>query len=677
MNVDNAIETIRGWRDDSSVRIEKQIMQTAVRWLAIGALIFCASRVHAAGDAAAGKTVFANQCASCHTVEVGKNGFGPSLAAVLGRKAGGLAGFNYSPAMAQAGLTWDEKNLDEFLTSSTTKVPGTSMPVSLPNPADRANVIAYLETLGHASAAAPSAPAASAPATGAPSAQSPTQAELLRAAQDKQNWLYASKDYNGQRFVDLSQITPKNAGQLRAACIYRSNTAGATQTNPLVYKGVMYLTIDKATVAIDATTCRERWTYNWEQKGNILSPANRGVALKDGRLVRGTADGYLIALDMAKGTLLWSQKIADAKASQYLSMPPLIYEDLVIYGPAGADWGAKNWIGAFKLSTGEQVWRFNLIPDAGEPGADSWKDPKAREHGGGSLWTPLSLDVKKGVLYVPVGNPAPDFYPDVRPGTNLYTNSAVALDVKTGKLLWYKQFGPNDANDRDLSQVSPLFSATVKGKPRNLLTVSGKDGLLRMLDRDSHDVLYELPITTRTDFDKVPAVGGVHGCPGLLGGMEWNGPAYNPATRTLYVATVDWCGTFTKTDKPPEFTENAHYYGGAVTPDPRDQAKGWLQAIDAATGTIRWKKQWPTPLVAGVTVTAGGMLFTGDLNNDFLAIDSSNGKTLYRFNTGGSVGGGVISYEIGGKQYVATTSGVVSGFFGGSGTSAVIVFALP
>jgi alcohol dehydrogenase (cytochrome c) len=677
MNVEYADETAYALRGHSSVRIEQQTMQTAVRWLAIGALIFCASRVHAAGDAAAGKTVFANQCASCHTVEVGKNGFGPSLAAVVNRKAGGLAGFNYSPAMAQAGLTWDEKTLDEFLTSSTTKVPGTSMPVSLPNATDRANVIAYLETLGRASAAAASAPAANAAAANAPSINGPTQNELLHAAQDKQNWLYASKDYAGQRFVDLSQITPRNAGQLRAACIYRSNNAGATQTNLLVYKGVMYLTIDKAIVAIDATTCRERWTYNWEPKGNVLSPANRGVALKDGRVVRGTADGYLIAVDMAKGTLLWSQKIADAKSSQYLSMPPLIYEDLVIYGPAGADWGAKNWIGAFKLSTGEQVWRFNLIPDAGEPGADTWKDPKAREHGGGSLWTPLSLDVKKGVLYVPVGNPSPDFYPDVRPGTNLYTNSAVALDVKTGKLLWYRQFGPNDANDRDLSQVSPLFSATVKGKPRNLLTVSGKDGLLRMLDRDSHDVLYELPITTRTNFEAQPTVAGAHGCPGLLGGMEWNGPAYSPTTRTLYVATVDWCGTFTKSDKPPEFTENAHYYGGAVTPDPRDQAKGWLQAIDATTGKMRWREQWPTPLVAGLTATSGGMLFTGDLNNDFLAIDASNGKTLYRFNTGGSVGGGVISYEIGGKQYVATTSGVVSGFFGGSGTSAVIVFALP
>jgi alcohol dehydrogenase (cytochrome c) len=672
MKPENAIDIVRGQRDRSVVCIEKQTMETAMRWLAIGALIFCGSRAYAAGDAAAGKAVFANQCSSCHTTEAGKNGFGPSLAAVVGRKAGSLAGFTYSPAMAQAGLTWDEKTLDLFLTLSTKEVPGTSMSVALPIASDRANVIAYLETLGRASAAV-----ASAPAAGAVLAQGPTQGELLHAAQDQKDWLYASKDYTGQRFVDLSQITPKNAGQLRAACIYRSNNAGATQTNPLVYKGVMYLTIDKAIVAIDAATCRERWTYNWEPKGGVLSPANRGVALKDGRVVRGTADGYLIAVDMAKGTLLWSQKIADAKTSQYLSMPPLIYEDLVIYGPAGADWGAKNWIGAFKLSTGEQVWRFNLIPDAGEPGAETWTNQASREHGGGSLWTPLSLDVKKGVLYVPVGNPSPDFYPDVRPGSNLYTNSAVALDVRTGKMLWYKQFGPNDANDRDLSQVSPLFSATVKGKARNLLTVSGKDGLLRMLDRDSHDVLYELEITTRTNFDAVPTVAGAHGCPGLLGGMEWNGPAYSPVTRTLYVATVDWCGTFTKSDKPPQFTENAHYYGGAVTPDPREQAKGWLQAIDATTGKLRWRQQWPTPLVASVTVTSSGMLFTGDLNNDFLAIDASNGKTLYRFNTGGSIGGGVISYDINGKQYVATTSGVVSGFFGGSGTSAVIVFALP
>lgn len=633
---------------------------------------------HADGDAAAGKTVFEAQCAVCHTTTVGKNGFGPSLAGVVGRKSGGLAGYSYSQAMANAGLTWDAKTIDEFITASATKVPGTAMQVAVTDPAARANVIAYLETLGSAPATSASATATAGPqAPLMPSTQGPSADELLHAATDKEGWLYASKDYAGQRYVDLDQIKPGNAGQLRAQCIYRSNNAGATQTSPLVYQGTMYLTVDKAIVAIDAATCRERWTYNWDAKDAVLSTTNRGVAMGQGRVVRGTADGYLIAVDMAKGSLLWSRKIADAKDSQYLSMPPLIVGDLIVYGPAGADWGAKNWIGAFKLASGEPVWRFNLIPDANEPGADSWKDPQSRDHGGGSLWTPLALDAAKGVLYVPVGNPAPDFYRAVRPGSNLYTDSVVALDVKTGKLLWYKQFRANDMHDWDLSQVSPLLSANVDGKPRDLITISGKDGLLRMLDRTTQKVLYEIPITTRTNVDAEPSIDGQHICPGLLGGMEWNGPAYSPATNTLFVGTVDWCGTFTKTAQPPVYTQNAHYYGGAVTPDPREQSRGWLYALDPATGKERWKQQWPTPLVAGITVTSGGVLFTGDLDNNFLAIDASNGKTLYTFNTGGSVGGGVLSYSVGGKQYVATTSGVVSGFFGGSGTSAVVVFALP
>jgi len=643
--------------------------------LIISAASSCVLPVQArAADAVAGKTAFETQCAACHTTVVGKNGFGPSLAQVIGRKAGSLAGFTYSPAMAQAPLTWDEKTLDHFLTSSTVAVPGTAMAVQVATPTDRANIIAYLDTLGRA---APDAGAAGAKAASAPVVlgKGPTQEELLRAGQDQQNWLYATKDYTGQRFVDLRQITPKNASQLRPICIARSEKTGSTQTNPIVYKGVMYVTRDNATAAIDATTCRARWTYIWRETGNVLSPANRGVAIKDGRLVRGTADGHLIALDLERGQLLWSQKIADAKAGQYLSMPPLIFDDLIIYGPAGADWGAKNWIGAFRLTNGEQVWKFNLIPDDNEPGADSWKDATSRAHGGGSVWTPVSLDAKSGTLFVPVGNPAPDFYRDARPGDNLYTNSLVALDVKTGKLRWYKQFGAADQYDRDLSQVSPIMSATVKGKRRNLVTVTGKDGILRMVDRDTHDVLYQSPITTLTD--AVPSVEGARGCPGLLGGMEWNGPAYSPTTNTLYLAAVDWCGTFVKDDKPPQWTEFAHHYGGKVTPDARDQAKGWLQAFDVSTGKLRWKQQWPTPLVAAVTVTSGGMLFTGDFNNDFLAIDAANGKTLYKFNTGGSIGGGVISYEIGGKQYVATTSGVVSGFFGGSGTSAIIIFSLP
>jgi alcohol dehydrogenase (cytochrome c) len=632
-------------------------------------LIAVTSPALADADVGAAQEIYQAQCSACHSNQPGVNGIGPSLAGVAGRKAGSLQGFHFTPALQGSGLTWNADTFIQFLADPSKLVPGTAMTVMVPDETGRANLYAYLATLKDTTAGTkPSGPAV-AKITG------PTQDELNGAESATDTWLYTSHDYAGSRFVDLKEITPANAKNMRPVCLYRSGQPASVQTSPLVYGGVMYLTFGRATVAIDAKTCRERWTYIWQPKGQEISPANRGAAIKDGKLVRGTADGYLLALDMADGSLLWSQPIASAAGGQYLSMPPLIFGDLIIVGPAGADFGAKNWIGAFKLGTGEKVWKFNLIPDPGEPGADTWKNPESLKHGGGSLWTPLSLDAKAGIVYLPVGNPAPDFYGELRPGANLYTDSLVALDAKSGKLLWYRQFIPHDVHDADLSQVSPLFETTIDGKKHDVISVSGKDGLLRLLDRNSQDQFYEVPITTRENVDALPTVEGVHRCPGLLGGMEWNGPAYDPASNTLFVPAVDWCGVFSKAPKDPPIMQGMHYYGGAVASDPREKSKGWLTAFDASTGKERWKYASPTPLVAGVTATSGGVLFTGDLNNDFLALDAKTGDVLYRFNTGGSIGGGVISYALDRKQYVAATSGTVSAFFGGSGLPAVVIFA--
>lgn len=646
-------------------------MQTTHICLAVSLItIVSVNSAMAEVDVNAGQDIYQAQCSACHSSQPGVNGIGPSLAGVAGRKAGLLPGFHYTPAISGSGLTWDAKTFIEFLADPTKLVPGTAMTVMVPDETGRANLFAYLATLKDTtSEVKPSRPAV-------PKITGPTQAELDGASSATETWLYASHDYGGTRFVDLDQITPANANNLRPVCLYRSEQSASVQTSPLVYDGVMYLTFGRATVAIDAKTCRERWAYVWQPKGHEISPANRGAAIKDGKLVRGTADGYLIALDMADGSLLWSQPIASAAGGQYLSMPPLIFEDFIIVGPAGADFGAKNWIGAFKLDNGDAVWRFNLIPDPGEPGAETWENPESLKHGGGSLWTPLSLDAEAGIVYLPVGNPAPDFYGKIRPGANLYTNSLVALDARSGKVLWYRQFIPHDVHDADLSQVSPLFETTISGKKRAVISVSGKDGLLRLLDRHSHEQFYEVPITTRENVDALPTVEGVHRCPGLLGGMEWNGPAYDPGSNTLFVPAVDWCGVFSKAPKDPPIMQGMHYYGGAVAQDPREKARGWLTAFDASTGKERWKYASPTPLVAGVTATSGGVLFTGDLNNDFLALDATTGDVLYRFNTGGSIGGGVISYALDGKQYVATTSGTVSAFFGGSGLPAIVIFAV-
>ncbi|GEM_PF-92716 len=643
-----------------------------LNWAASFIVIASASPAIADADVSAGQEIYQAQCAACHSNQAGVNGIGPSLAGVAGRKAGLLRDFHFTPALQGSGLAWDADTFIKFLADPAKIVPGTAMTVMVPDATGRANLFAYLATLKDAMAeTTPSGPAAPA----APKITGPSQAELSEAAASTENWVYASHDYAGSRFVDLKQITAANAKDLRPVCLYRSEQPASVQTSPLVYGGVMYLTFGRATVALDAKTCRERWTNIWQPKGQEISPANRGAAIKDGRLVRGTADGYLLALDMADGSLLWSQSIANAAGGQYLSMPPLIYENLIIVGPSGADFGAKNWIGAFKLDSGEPVWRFNLIPEPGEPGAETWENQEALKHGGGSLWTPVSLDAKAGIVYLPVGNPAPDFYGEIRPGVNLYTDSIVALDAKSGKLLWYHQFIPHDVHDADLSQVSPLFETTIDGKKHEVISVSGKDGLLRLLDRNSHDQFYEVPITTRENVDASPTVEGVHRCPGLLGGMEWNGPAYDRNSNTLFVPAVDWCGIFRKAPKDPPIMQGMHYYGGFVASDPREKAKGWLTAFDASSGKERWKYASTMPLVAGVTATSGGVLFTGDLNNDFLALDAKTGDVLYRFNTGGSIGGGVITYAVDEKQYVAATSGTVSAFFGGSGLPAVIIFA--
>ena len=272
----------------------------------------------AAEDVGAGQEIYQAQCSACHSNQPGVNGIGPSLAGVAGRKAGSLPGFHYTPAISGSGLTWDAKTFIQFLADPTKLVPGTAMTVMVPDETGRANLFAYLATLKDTTAETkPSGPAV-------PKITGPTQAELDEAAAATDAWLYASHDYAGTRFVDLNQITPANAKNLRPVCLYRSEQSASVQTSPLVYGGVMYLTFGRATVAIDAKTCRERWTYIWQPKGQEISPANRGAAIKDGKLVRGTADGYLIALDMADGSLLWSQPVASAAGGQYFSMPPLI-----------------------------------------------------------------------------------------------------------------------------------------------------------------------------------------------------------------------------------------------------------------------------------------------------------------------------------------------------------------
>jgi len=251
----------------------------------------------------------------------------------------------------------------------------------------------------------------------------------------------------------------------------------------------------------------------------------------------------------------------------------------------------------------------------------------------------------------------------------------IALDVRTGELAWYDQLVPADDHDWDLTQVSPLYRTRVNGEERDLIATVGKDGILRVIDRDSHERLFETPVTTIKNAEAPVTTVGTWACPGILGGVEWSGPAYNPGTNMLYTPAVDWCATFIMAEEV-RYIEGENYLGGEVELD--DDWQGWVTAVDASDGTVRWKYRSDRPMVASVTTTAGGLVLTGELNGDFLVLDAADGEVLFRFYTGGPIGGGVVSYEIEGKQYIAVMSGLPSGFWVDehAGSPTAFIFAL-
>jgi alcohol dehydrogenase (cytochrome c) len=500
------------------------------------------------------------------------------------------------------------------------------------------------------------------------------------------DWVYADHDLAGTRYSDLKQITTKNVSQLVKACAYAFPDKEPSQTAPIVSAGRMYLTTAHYTVAVDGADCHVIWSSTWAPREHEPANTHRGAALADGKIIRGTDDGFLLALDAKDGHTLWAKQIADPKEGYFISMPPLVHGNLIYIGPAGAETAARGWVGAFRISDGGQVWRFNIVPDDGEPGADTWgPDSAARKHGGGNIWTPMSFDEKKNLLYVPGGNAAPDLYDDGRPGANLYTNSLIALDAATGHLVWYRQFVPHDVHDYDVSHVAPVFKTTISGSIRNVIASTGKDGLLRLLDRDSKDMIYSVPFTNRVNAEAAVTRTPLRVCPGTLGGQEWNGSAYYAKQNMLIVPATDWCAEFNKDATAPDPQKehtHAFYFGGETKFDPWSAARGRLTAFDASTGREKWRYDAAKPMVAGVTATAGDVIFAGELTGDLLALDAQTGQVLLRLDLSGPAGGGVVTYSARGVQNVAVVSGYV-GVYNliapeiGGGNTTVTVFRLP
>ncbi len=461
---------------------------------------------------------------------------------------------------------------------------------------------------------------------------SPRQKEL-EAIDNTQDWLTYNHDYTGRRYVPLSRINRNNAGRLQVAGTFQIGDEINLQAGPIVYDGVMYVTTRHTTVALDAVTGQWNWRHVWEPRDRETGLGTGGIAIKGGRVFRVTADGYLLALRHGTGAMLWARRIGDPLRAESFAMAPVVYKNMVLVGPTGSRNESSGWIGAFWVKNGESRWRFNTTSGKTESGFSFLPDRPDVSPDGGAIRTPFSIDLEREELYLALTNATSD----------LSTNSLIVLDARTGVLKWRESLVPNRAPGGDFTRMGPLFRTQVAGQSRNLVAMASKDGILQVLDRDTHGPLYNTSVSSRGNAVRQKAQLG--GRPGL----QWNGPAYSPDTGLLYVPTGDG-------DSP-----------------------GWLTAADAATGDITWTYQATRPMLAPVTTTAGGIVFTGESNGDFIVLDALTGEVLYRFNTGGSLGGSVVTYEIEEQQYIAVVSGSPSpaGSSDSPGSSSVFVFALP
>ncbi|HET9394538.1 MAG TPA: PQQ-binding-like beta-propeller repeat protein, partial [Nitrospiraceae bacterium] len=474
---------------------------------------------------------------------------------------------------------------------------------------------------------------------------------------------------SGDRFSPLTQINTKNAGRLVPKCLFQLGEVGSFQTSPVIYNGRMFLTTPHKTFAIDAATCAPLWGHLYTPTDPEHLPGNRGVALYKGKVFRGTPDGHLLAFDAENGKLLWNVRVGDGAFGYIISGAPVAFDSKVFVADAGADTGIRGQVHAFDVDSGRHLWSFDTVPKPGEPGSETWSG--GLETGGGGSWSTMAIDPEKRWLFVPTGNPAPDFNSEIRLGDNLYTSSVIVLDLDSGKLAWYVQQVPHDVHDWDTAAAPVNYDQG----GRSYMAVVSKNGLLYLYDRTSKEVLAKTPFTTRSNVDApLSFTTPVHVCPGALG--QWNGAAYAPNLKMLFVGALDRCNTLQLDEA--RFIPGQVYFGGRFIMDPPDKHRGWIRGFDAASGKELWAWHAPKPVAAPVTPTAGGVLFAGDSGGTFYAMNAKTGKILYRFATGGAVAGGISSYAVNGKQYIAVASGNLSRDVAATpGAATLIVFGLP
>ena len=507
---------------------------------------------------------------------------------------------------------------------------------------------------------------------------------ILRADREPQNWLTYSGGFAGQRFSQLTQVTPENVKNLELQWIFQARSLEKFEVTSLVVDGVMY-TVQPPNdlVALDAVTGRTFWVYSYRPAASArpcCGRLNRGVAILGDTLFMGTIDGHLVAVDAKTGHLVWDVAVAKPEAGYALTVAPLVVKDKVIIGTAGGEYGIRGFLAAYD-ATGAEAWRFYTIPGPGEPGHDTWGGESWRT-GGGSIWVTGSYDPDLNLTYWGVGNAGPDWNGDSRPGDNLYTSSVVALDADTGALKWHYQFSPHDEFDYDAVQIPVLADIRWQGSPRKVMLFANRNGFFYVLDRATGKFLSGKPfvrVNWAEGFDangrpnrvpgKVPTDEGTLIYPGNQGGTNWYNPSFSPRTGLFYIPTwVNYSSTYVKV--MVDYVEGRQFGGGIIrSVVPRDiltanndyrkeeEGYGAVRAIDPLTGERKWEFKMTDLTDAGILTTASDLLFSGGREGYFYALDARSGAMLWKATVGGPVVSGPMSYAVGGRQYISVAAG--------------------
>ncbi|HZO42974.1 MAG TPA: PQQ-dependent dehydrogenase, methanol/ethanol family [Methylomirabilota bacterium] len=524
------------------------------------------------------------------------------------------------------------------------------------------------------------------------------------AAQTGAVWGVYGGDTANTRYSTLNQVNTSNVGRLKVAWALQLGSLRSQESTPILVGDLLYVTSShgpKNVFAVDARTGEVKWRYSPEVPAGIEQYAccdvnNRGVAHANGKIFVGRLDGHLVALDAKTGKELWKTQVIDHTGGSVITSPPTVVKNLVITGFGGGEFGVRGHISAFDQNTGREVWKLYTVPGPGEAGNDTWKGDSWK-FGGGVAWHIGSYDPTLNLLYYGTSNPAPwgasvrgNDSSNIGQYSNLYTASTLAINPDTGKIVWHYQTTPHDAWDYDGVNELVLADIDIAGQKTPVALKADRNGFFYVLDRRNGKLLsaekfVDLNWAKSVDLatgrpvenaDKRPRLGfrAKDICPNLIGGKNWMPMSYSFQTGLVYMSTMNLCMDLEGAQ--PQYKRGAFYLGvefelGKGGPGGH---LGEVMAWDPVKQQKVWGNRDDLLFIGGMLSTAGGVVFHGDIKGWFKALDAKTGRPLWQFQAGSGISAGPMTYELGGKQYVAVVSGrtfAIPAFFGPIGEKMV------